>query len=133
MEIQAVLMSRASMDSLVSMESRASMDNLVSMESRASAKHLPSKEPVVKQRQWSRVNKRIVNCLVTTSSKHQQRDHNQLLGQHEQHIQRTLGTTTGGRLIQCGQIIRERDVCSEMEPVTCGTCHVVISTCGMIF
>jgi len=83
-EIQAVLMSRASMDSLVSMESRASMDNLVSMESRASAKHLPSKEPVVKQRQWSRVNKRIVNCLVTTSSKHQQRDHNQLLGQHEQ-------------------------------------------------
>jgi len=131
--------SRASMQCQVSVEiqavlmSRASMDNLVSMENRASAKHLPSKEPVVKQRQWSRVNKRIVNCLVTTSSKHQQRDHNQLLGQHEQHIQRTSGTTTGGRLIQCGQIIREQDVWSEMEPVTCGTCHVVISTCGMIF
>ena len=82
--------SRASMQCQVSVEiqavlmSRASMDSLVSMESRASAKHLPSKEPVVKQRQWSRVNKRIVNCLVTTSSKHQQRDHNQLLGQHEQ-------------------------------------------------
>jgi len=28
---------------------------------------------------------------------------------------------------RCGQIITERDVWSEKEPVTCGTCHVVIS------